>query len=97
MSALSPLELDELITEVDGRLNDLAQKGITTGGVPEHWLQELVIQLLDADQLHQARESHYMWLSARLDEAEEQIRRMVLTQGVAMGNGDNRAARRQHR
>jgi hypothetical protein len=91
---LSAFELEELIVTTDARLEDLAARGIGVGGAGEHWLQELILQLIDGAQLHQAKEKHYQWLNARLDEADEKIREMILTQGIARDNGSNRATRR---
>jgi hypothetical protein len=83
-----------LIDSTDARLTDLSERGIGVGGVGEHWLQELLLQLIDGAQLHAAKERHYMWLNARLDEGDEKIREMILTQGIARSDGANRATRR---
>lgn len=92
---MNAFELDELIARCEARLGALGQKGIAMSGLSDHWIQELLLQLLDGDQLHRAKVAHFMWLEEKLNEGERQIRQQMLLAGVAPSNGGaNREQRR---
>lgn len=84
---LDDFELDTLIARTESRVAELQGRGVTMGGVAEHFMHCLLTALLTAEQEKLGREWHYLWLADALDTAEEEIRKQLLMQGSPKANG----------
>lgn len=78
---LDDVELAALEARCNARLAELQNRGVQAAGMAEHYIQELLTQLLDHEGLAEARERHFYWLEEQLDEAEAAIRRQILSAG----------------
>lgn len=83
---VNAFEVEELIASCQARLTALAGQGVVMQGLSDHWIESLLLQLLDGEQLHQAKVAHFRWLAERLDEAEPQIRQQRILAGLAVDN-----------
>jgi hypothetical protein len=84
-------ELVALQADVDGRLDALRAEGVTFQGIEDHFIITCLELLLGDRQANLAKETHLLWLKAKLADAEQQVAnfkvRQKLLGGIAGTNG----------
>ena len=83
VTVLAQPSLDELEATNTRRIEALNASGFVLPGLDEHYLIELLEQMLSPAQIHDAKLRQVAWVSAELDRVESAIRRGILTAPVS--------------